>query len=64
MGFGQTSLSGVRHGFMPPQLKTKQEFAKKFILIHNVNVDSFFVTDFNFKKGGRFFQIFLPSHNI
>ena len=22
-GFGQTSLSGVRHGFMPPQLKTK-----------------------------------------
>ena len=24
MGFGQTSLSGVRHGIMPPQLKTKQ----------------------------------------
>ena len=24
MGFGQTSLSGVR-GFMPPQLKTKQK---------------------------------------
>ena len=23
MGFGQTSLSGVRRGFMPPQLKTK-----------------------------------------
>ena len=23
-GFGLTSLSGVRHGFMPPQLKTKQ----------------------------------------
>ena len=21
MGFGQTSLSGVRRGFMPPQLK-------------------------------------------
>jgi hypothetical protein len=26
MGFGQTSLSGVRRGFMPPQLKTKQKF--------------------------------------
>jgi hypothetical protein len=25
MGFGQTSLSGVRRGFMPPQLKTKQK---------------------------------------
>ena len=23
MGFGQTFLTGVRHGFMPPQLKTK-----------------------------------------
>ena len=23
MGFGQTSLSGVHRGFMPPQLKTK-----------------------------------------
>ena len=24
-GFGLTSLSGVRHGFMPPHLKTKQK---------------------------------------
>ena len=24
-GFGLSSLSVVRHGFMPPQLKTKQE---------------------------------------
>jgi hypothetical protein len=27
MGFGQTSLSGVRRGFMPPQLKTKTNHA-------------------------------------
>ena len=26
IGFGQTSLSGVRRGFMPPQLKTKQSW--------------------------------------
>jgi hypothetical protein len=25
MGFGQTSLSGVRRGVMPPQLKTKNK---------------------------------------
>ena len=25
MGYGQTSLSGVRRGFMAPQLKTKQK---------------------------------------
>jgi hypothetical protein len=24
MGFGQTSLPGVRRGFMPPQLKTNK----------------------------------------
>jgi hypothetical protein len=28
MEFGQTSLSGVRRGFMHPQLKTKQVFGK------------------------------------
>jgi hypothetical protein len=28
MEFGQTSLSGVRHGFMPPQLKTKTNKTK------------------------------------
>jgi hypothetical protein len=35
MGFGQTSLSGVRCGFMPPQLKTKQTFfgPKYFITV-------------------------------
>jgi hypothetical protein len=32
MGFGQTSLSGVSRGFMPPQLKTKtkQNFFENF----------------------------------
>ena len=29
MGFGLTSLSGVRRGFMPPQLKTKQELQNR-----------------------------------
>ena len=28
-GFGLTSLSGVRRGFMPPQLKTKQKHFEK-----------------------------------
>jgi hypothetical protein len=34
MGFGRTSLSGVRRGFMPPQLKTKtkQVFDLKMVL--------------------------------
>ena len=32
MGFGQTSLSGVRRGFMPPQLKTKIIMFKIIIL--------------------------------
>ena len=28
-GFGKTSLSGVRRGFMPPQLNTKQKYSFK-----------------------------------
>jgi hypothetical protein len=34
MGFGPTSLSGVRRGFMPPQLKTKKQniFQKESLL--------------------------------
>jgi hypothetical protein len=38
MGFGQTSLSGVRRGFMPPQLKTKPHAKKSEFL---VNLDHF-----------------------
>ena len=33
MGFGQTSLSGVRRGFMPPQLKTKTSILPRFLFI-------------------------------
>jgi hypothetical protein len=40
MGFGQTSLSGVRLGFMPPQLKTKakqKSAPPENILVHYQN---------------------------
>jgi hypothetical protein len=46
MGFGQTSLSGVSRGFMPPQLKTKQtqieQASKKgliLVAIGDMNID-------------------------
>ena len=34
MGFSQTSLSGVRCGFMPPQVKTKQQILTLFLLLN------------------------------
>ena len=36
MGFGQTSLPGVRRGFMPPQLKTKQNKSSKWSIRTNL----------------------------
>ena len=49
MGFGHTSLSGVRRGFMPPQLKTNKKN-------YNVNFLEFEQNDFSIVSNSGLIQ--------
>ena len=74
MGFGLTSLSGVRRGFMPPQLKTKQTGSFSWSLPYHVALpilnfyklkrDKIFLQFPSFQKVPRTFtQKFIGSKN-
>ena len=61
MGFGQTSLSGVRRGFMRPQLKTKQTHKQNISRIHQFSKKLIQTALPNFMVNGLFWQCCLTN---